>query len=687
MTSPDLARVDELLFEPSGWFLIDSSNRRVPGVVAPSLGAGLGLLGRAGIAAVVGRLRDGVRVVDVDLEGARGDAAAEAVVAWCEREGLWSLVRPSGGSDGRAHVFVVHEGQLAALEAYVADLRAGLKAPAGAVDLRVSVRPLSSPHRSGVFTRPLGRLSEALTQLRRRLTVQCPSRGQEERERPREGVVALAPAWPRRRSTLPSQWQAYVQDGVAPVVGGQDQSRSAVELVATAALLRAGYDATAAWEAIVCAHPDAFTKARANKRRWVAWVWNAAVVADTAFQPVGEVDEDLSRDVDAARARLQALAWSLPPRRRPALLLVGHTVLDRLARTGSRRVPVPERDLVLDTGLSDRATIRTQLRALAGTVGVLHEDAFDPTKRAGSSFEFEIPSSHVGGVSQIHPPSLHTPYVTPGLWATLPRTCHQLWRALTSSTDAQRLEVLAQVGMVTSRPDEKPSPRQVRTTRDALTALARAGLTECTPGGQWLARAAPDRDHVQAAQQHRAELERVVAAERAEYRAPAGAWGVARAAALKANRAREVAWWGGLPGDERARRHALWQHRFAALSVAEQEHLKVVLADRRVRAGVDEGARHDQWLDSLTWHEYAHRAAARAAEFAALPDPLRQVTAAAWARHRARYGISQSTPLATSRREHAAALPGGPEGRDEQFWDAQQALPGLPTARGRPVSA
>jgi hypothetical protein len=674
--SRTLVDVDELLFAPRTWFAIDAHNRRTAGVVVPTLAAGLQLLGRGEVAALVGHLRDEIRVVDVDLDDDRGPAAAEAIVNWCAREGLWSLVRPSGGAPGRTHVFIAHEGRLPALRALVEDLRRRLHAPKTGVDLRAAVRPLSSPHRNGQFTRPHGRLSEALAELRRHhWAQQAPKRALRGPQSAPATHTALLPARRRPRTALPPAWTTYLETGAPPPIGGHDQTRSAVELVATAALLRAGHDADSAWETIATAHENAFTRARANKRRWISWVWNAAVETDNAFTPPAHVDQDLAHAVADARARLQRLAWSLPPRQRPTLLLVGHTVLDRMLRTGQRRVPVPERDLVLDTGLADRKTIRAQLRALAGIVGTLHTDALDPARRDASSFEFEIPSPLRGGVSQLPPPSSHTPYARPGLWRTLPPAAHQLWRALTSTAEPQPIEDLARTGLLTHRPDEEPSPRQVRTTRAALTALAEAGLAHCTAGGQWIARAALEPAHARRAEAHRAALEQTVAAERAAYRAPTGQWQVARAAALKANRAREVAWWTTLPPAERARRRAAWQATFAGLSVHDQEHLKAHLADRRVRAGVDEPHRHDHWLDNLSWDDYAHRASERAAAFAILPSPMRQAKAAAWARHRDRYGISRSTPLANSRREHAAALPDTRADRDDAFWAAHLPLP------------
>lgn len=647
-----LLDLDRELFEPHGWFALDARNTRVPGVVVPSLTEGLELVGCGPVATVVGQLRDEVRVVDVDLSGESGHAAAEAVAAWCEREGLWCLVRPSGGADGRSHVFVVLDGRLGALNALVEDLRVQLHAGRRRLEVRRAVRPLSVPHRSGTVTRPYGRLLEALTQLRAHPWAKKPLRASQSVA----STSAALPARRRPRATLPEPWQAYLRGGTPPPIGGTDTSRSTVEAIATGHLLRAGYDADSAWQVITAAHSAAFQRARTSRRRWVAWVWNRAVEDDNAFIPDLAGDVEVLVDVEAARGRLEQLAWSLPGRQRPALLLVGHTVLDRMLRTGGRRVPVPERDLVLDTGLADRKTIRAQLRAMNGLVGDLDTSTWDSRRgRDSSSFEFEIPQVAGLGVSQFPPPSSHTP-IRPGVWGLLPAAAHQLWRALIRRVEPVSLVDLVQDALLTERLDSSPSPGQVRAARRALTALATAGLAHCTEASQWVARAALDPEVAVRAETRRAELQRQVTAERDAYRCPAGSdWDIARAAALKANRAREVAWWQGLPRAERERRRAAFAVMFAQLSVHDQEQVKATLVERRMRAGVDESARHDQWLDGLSWDGYLDGSTTRSAWFGRLPGPMRQAYAAAWARHRARYGISRGTPASQSCLQYAAA--------------------------------
>ena len=60
-----------------------------------------------------------------------------------------------------------------------------------------------------------------------------------------------------------------------------------------------------------------------------------------------------------------------------------------MERAGVLQVPVPERDLVADTGIADRRTIRVQLGRLHGAVGLLHTETFTPANPR-SSYEFEM---------------------------------------------------------------------------------------------------------------------------------------------------------------------------------------------------------------------------------------------------------------------------------------------------------
>ena len=676
--------LDELLFVRGGWFALGAGNERVPGVVVPSLREGLRLIGRGPVRAVVGRLRPEVRVVDVDVADARGDAAVELVAGWCRERGLWHLVRPSGGGSGRAHVFVATGDDGEALSLHVGHLREQLRTSRRGLDVRDTVRPLSSPHRSGVVTKPYGSLSEALTGLRgHSWASSAPSRAQR-RSEGRMSATAAVPVRRRARKDLPEQWRAYLEHGVAPLIRTDEPDRrSNYEATATAVLLRCGHDAASAWALIAQAHPDAFSKARGQGHAWwVKYVWNAAVADDDSFIPTGSgvADAHLLASLAAARDALTALAWRQPLKQRPALLRVGYAVLARMERTGSRRVPVPERDLVLDTGLSDRKTIRAQLRLLNGPMGCLHTQTWDPVRRrASSSFEFEVPQ--VEGVREIPPPSLHTP-LPHGLWGSLPRSSHQLWQGLRQSPQAVTLEEAALKGLLSDSPGVPASPSQLRAARRCLLALSQAGLARCDANGLWRSSTRLDRDFVDTARAEHSERATAVAAERDAYRTGRGSqWSLERAAALKAQRVREVAWWEGLGPAERLERRRELAARFQHSSVTAQEQFKTAAVERRLRHGIDEVARHRDWLAALPDTELAWRSITRSIAFAGLPTPVQQALVASWDRHRDRYGLPSRVRSAAVRVEQQELLPIGASERDRDFWEQQALEVAVPAAR------
>ncbi|WP_215817130.1 hypothetical protein [Pimelobacter sp. 30-1] len=741
-------RLDDLLFDPAAWFAINADNQRIPRLVVPTLDRGLELVDTGDVATIVGRLRPDIAVVDVDLAGYRGHQVSNAIASWCTSRGLWHLLRPSGGEDGRTHVFV-HTAAAEDLDgpdglaALVTELRASLRASAKAIDLRRSghIRPLSAPHRTGAVTRPHGDLRAAgrrlMTARRAARAAQplleatstspststpaaslpasatAPDRVRSEHRRGRSSartsrssrgaVTALAPR-PRTLRPLPEAWARYLATGQLPAIGGTDHSRSTYEAIATKQLLRAGHSAESAWAAITAAHSAAMTRARGNRRRWTAWVWNPAVDDDNAQPPpsparpsasaateassassrsvVLDCSPEVATAVSQARQRITALAWTLPVRQRPAVLLVGHHVLDRMERDNSTSIPVPERDLVLDTGLGDRKTIRRCLRALSGpgstdapAVGQLDASAFDTANRASSSFEFSIPTDNdapsPAGVRQIPPPRCHTP-LPRGTWSPLPASAHSLWRALDPDQPYTVDEVAHRS---TLQPDKaaRLTPSQRRSTTGLLRRLAAAGLASCTPAG-WVQGASPTPEHLRTAARRHAELQHQVTAERQAYRAAAtSTWSLQRSRALHADRERHRTWWTRLAPDERRRRSAQWASTFHALSVDDQERTKTRLATTRIAAGGNEQARHRAWTLDQPPDRFRRRSLQRQAWYDGLAPQLQAAHVAAWTRHRDRFGLPRAAQILLERPDRVAhhLLPDGAERRDQEHLDRQ----------------
>ncbi len=104
----------------------------------------------------------------------------------------------------------------------------------------------------------------------------------------------------------------------------------------------------------------------------------------------------------------------------------------------------------------------------------------------------------------------------------------------------------------------------------------------------------------------------------------------------------------------------------------EQAQVKVVLAERDERAGVDVARRHGVWLSAMDGRARAMRSAQRAGEFAALAGPLRVAYARAWQEHRDRFGIARGTWMSnTEKSELVLTLPSPGVERDEGLMDKQ----------------
>lgn len=641
--------IDEVMFEPARWFVIDASNQRVPGVRVPSLEAGLALIGRGTVATVVGRLRAGFWVVDVDVPGVAGEAITEAIAQWCERVTVWHVVRPSGGAEGRHHVFLAPCERLEQLHAHLEHVRGMFGASASKVDLRTSVRPLSAPHRHGTNPRPYGAARDVLAHLTAGAASRAtrPAKPRIRSRRRRGPAIALEPQRHRQRRPLEEKWARFLATGRRPAWKGADEpgrdaSRSTYELMCTAAMLRAGWTHAQAWEAITSSHPDAMTHAKQDRHRWIAGVWNAAVRSDDAFRPTPQIDPDVLAATDEARARVRAAAWALPQRARPTFLLVAWTILRRMETTNSLRVPVPERDLVLDTGIRCRKTIRQQLRRLEASVGTLHRDGLDVAgAKDSSSYEFEVPAALARGVREIPPPSLHIPLRTQ-LPASITPTAHQLLTHLTHA--GLPLLDLAALSQSTATPTAAPSASTLRTLEAHLLELQSHGLAHCDEAGRWsrpneLPECVATTSHTDYAP-----LREDVATERATWRTnPTCEWTRQQRAEAARCRHKARSWWDTLPAHVQARRRAQLEGAFHRLSLAEQDAMRGRLTRRNHANGVDEQSRAQAWRDSWTPQEWERRREAGLERWHRLEPAQRPAAARAWSAHRQRTGLPRLT--------------------------------------------
>jgi hypothetical protein len=688
-----LAQLDARLFERDRWFVIDRDQHKLQD--APTLARALQLVTTTrDAAAVVGRLAPGVAVVDVDAGGIEGDAIAENLLGWLVARGRWHLHRPSGGGQGRSHVFCVPGEDEEALAAFVVDLRISYGLPATKIDHRGAggsspwLRPLSSPHRrTGTTPLPtasshelrvaLDDLAGLLSRAARRGA--APARRPSARTRRAEAaagrqVVPLVPL-PRRREVLAPRWSAWLEGNApAPHIGGGDQSRSAIELAATTALLRAGRTVDEAWSLVRTAEGGAFARSRARGRVWwIKYVWNAAVRSDTTWRetrsaagttdttigaqgraaerPVPGPSEETAAAVAAARAFLRTFQWRLGARERPRVLLVAHLLLDRMEREDALTVPCPLRDLEVDSGAS-RNTVIAALRALDGRLG-RRLATFDHTRADSSSHVFELDPRFQSPVVWLpEPPGVTPTHRLPGSWSCLPPKSHAVWRQLPAAGEpARSLTDLAQLAGMSHSPTALPTSWQRRTVLDALEELRSAGLAQQDGSGVWRRASHTTPVHQRrAAATHRLILERVTR-ERDTYRARVWSrWYRERLHVLRATRVRQERWWEGLSDHERharRRRRAAW---FAALPQREQARHKHRIAVARHRAGdISEQARHAAWCRQFDRSAQADRSAQWQAWFAGLAAGERAARVAHLEEHRRAWQLpgtwSTSTPL------------------------------------------
>lgn len=669
--------IDEQLFCPGSWRALDAANQVVAGVRPGSLDHALSLVGRGPVASFFGRLRPGVRVIDVDM--ARGEAPTMDLIAWCVERGLWHVVRDSG-QPGHRHVFVVVGDQLEDLERFAVELRDAYRVSRPKIDVRDAVRPLCAPHRSGA-TPPLPRLGRVRRSLAAALRGLPPLAEVLPRRTPRAGsapVPLVPPAVVRR--PLPKVWAAYLAEGVLPeqVRRWSDQSRSAVEATATFHMVIAGWSAEQAWLAIGTSHRLAMGKARSRGRAWwTVQVWNRAV-ADAASQPArpqvarsqrppaeAESGGRASEVTEAVRALQTAFlaAWGRYGRdRRHTLRFVLDTVCERMVRTGSPVVPCPERDLVIDTGITSRRVLRDALSQLDAEGWLVLRRSFDPAQDSPEARSHhvslpELTPSYPTPVGLPSPPSSFTPLPV-GVRAALGPELWHTWCALPSATPADLAAVAARLG---SPPDGGLSRDQIRPLLGRLQRLAVLGLAVCDEHGTWVrVEQAPERV-LERAQESLAQRTAAVAAERAAYalvRAGQGRWtrqreqAIARWQTSRYLNARR--WFDGLPAEERHARRSLYQSRFAALPADRQRQIKDDLARRRAAAGVvSEDAVRQAWITAMSPEQYTERVIDRTLAFRALPPPLQAAKAAAWADHRAQWGISRHpAPLPRPERTH-----------------------------------
>jgi hypothetical protein len=316
----------------------------------------------------------------------------------------------------------------------------------------------------------------------------------------------------------------------------------------------------------------------------------------------------------------------------------------------SATVPCPERDLVVDTGLTSRRVLREALAQLEADGWLVLRRSFDPTSDApeARSHHVSLPElipEHPTPVALPSPPSSFTPLPL-GVRASLGPELWHAWLTLRTDSPTTLAGLVSAMG---SPSEPEPSRDQLSTLAGRLQRLAVLGLAVCDEYGSWVRVNQISLELLERARESLARRTATVAVERSAYalvRAGRGRWVRDRELAIaRWQTGRHIAarqWFDALPAAEQHRRRSAYQSRFAALPIARQRQVKDELARRRVSVGaISEDAVRRAWINSMSPEQFTARVIDRILAFRALPPPLQTAKAASWAEHRVQWGISR----------------------------------------------
>lgn len=558
-------------------------------------------------------LAPGVAGVDIDLDD--DDAAAAVlhqVAQWCDDHAVWWCTRRSGGGPGRWHLLAVAGELLPVLRGVVLELRQRWRLPSRELDWRTTLRPLTAPHRrTGDVSLP-GDVDELLADLkhgpgRRRLGVAAvrqprprplPSTDSLDSTdlSPAGGAVALSPGfWKRLRRPGPG----YAVD------------RSLTELLVTAELKAAGYQAGEAWQ--VLADPlnvvGAHARSRGRGREWwQTYVW--PVARPPAKVRIGgpRLPRTFSDGYDWQWLTLPLLAgvrsaWGpWKPRERHTTEHVAAVVTEyHTARRTLAAVPAAERTVAEDTGY-DRDTARAALRRLCEANVLVLVERFNYAAEEGQGVTAHTYAPNLLAVdfragSLTPPPSSHTPSPAHPAWVGLPRGCLSLWTSLRLHGALPPTDLRTCAGYK-SPANGQLSTRQRWLLEDRLQQMRTRGLITRTSAGGAVDLGQPTRpvSAPRAGWSRWRALRRLHAVERAIFRAARAAdrarfradWELGRARGrlrrAAADRERRSAWWERLGDAEREHRRTVWQAIYADLTPVDRARRRDLLRGRWAEA-------------------------------------------------------------------------------------------------------
>lgn len=566
--TPDeaLARVYDVELFTAPYFTIDAQNRLSSGMLSQRP--------TDRQAVTVGTVRADVVAVDIDLDDA--DAAAWLVhhlTQWCEDHVSWHLHRSSGGGPGRSHFYAIPPAHAAAqLRELVAELRQALGARSQSVDLRSTLRLLSSPHRLGGARGPLF-VSE----------LPLPSRRDPQGHPKALSRVPRAADVPPTNAQLTASQRATARMVPASrrprhgrVPAGVDRSETEYKI---ARRLKAQ---GASPEAVYNALRDTELRADLGKsaERGYAWfqrhIWSRITVAPRPENGSrGRRGEyDWARYALPTSAAVRAVWHQWCTRQRHSVEHVAVVAAARLGPLGQEGGPLPLRDLVEDTG-RDLGTIRSALKALCDAGILRRTRRFTLSKNADkSSDHYALIIAAESKASLTPTPRSYTP--ADPLWLGLAPSAPSLTLTLLHSP-TEPLDLASMLRLSGFTFSRRPSTRQRTLGQEVLACLVqRAVLSKTSDGYREGTKASIVRPREglrrwsELRERHRVERGRFRQWVKDLYVSAQARWQQARQESLERlkqrNRERQIQWWRNLSEGEREHRWQVWKETWAGAS-------------------------------------------------------------------------------------------------------------------------
>ena len=540
------------------YFLIDADNRKTSAMLDEYPGDTAG--------PIVGTVHPRVVAIDIDLDDEDAtDWLLHHLIAWCEDTTTWYIHRASGGGPGRRHFLALPQpAHRDKLQALIEELRDELVATKTQIDVRGTLRLLSSPHRHG---HERGPLTTAPWRLPANLLSDTDGgRSAKRTQRGRRAVPArtgdeLTPRQRHLAATLDCQ-EAI------------DQTRSGIEFLIALRLKALGATADAVFNAL-CDPTlrDDIGKAAEKGYNWFyTHVWEKINV-----EPAISAKTYDWATYALPMSRAVREAWGHWPTRHKHT--VEHVAVVAAARIGSHGAaggPLPLRDLVEDTGI-DKDTVSAALKTLRETGLLIRTKRFRITEEsvANSSdhyalaIELEPPS--LTPTTSLYTPLTHAPAAP--LWLALPPAA--LSATLTLMHSGQALTLTNLLQLTGYKFQTQPSTRQKALGRALLQTMEDHGLLATTDQDTYeLHTTSQDTEKSAAGLDKWTELRAKHRKERNTFREAVtaiyekarefkAAWTKARAEAIERTkqhrRAGQLAWWASLTPASRERRSEIYK--------------------------------------------------------------------------------------------------------------------------------